>query len=332
MKIEVSPYCDDHATPLTRDLLFKAMKRDDRTLRIATHNGKFHADELLAIAMIKYAVRKASGWKASSGEPEPVKFEIIRTRDPEEIAAADIAVDVGNGPFDHHTSMDRYRNGILMSACGKVLAAVEGDEMLVSLMNTWTLYAVQSTDNGEKSCKFTNNFFNWVGLMNETYTEMKGSEYTNSKPFYVALDMVETLYARMYTAAQEHILAQEYLKHCTRHFRQQILELPSSSVPWRYYVAFQMPTIKAILCPDSSDGTWTVRWVPKYMGAPDTKLLWPVEWRSEKDACEGNTTLAAKKFEFGCNFCHKSLVMANFDSRDHALQAAWFMLHRERFV
>ena len=330
MKITVNPYCDPRATPLVRDLLFKAMARDDKTLRIATHNGKFHADELLSIAMIKYAIERASS--LSSTRKCPVKFEIIRTRDQKKIEEADIAVDVGDGQFDHHSTTDRYPNGIQMSSCGKVLSAVEGDSVLVALMNSWTLYAVQTTDNGEKSFKFTNNFFNWVGLMNETYSEMKASDQNNDKPFYLALEMVEILYKRMYKAAKEHILAQGYLQHCTRHFRQQILELPSSSVPWKYFVAFQLPTIKAILCPDSSNDTWTVRWVPKYMGAHETKLLWPVEWRSEKDACEGNTTLAAKKYEFGCRFCHKSLVMANFDSRDHALQAAWFMLQREGSV
>ena len=328
MKIVVSPYCDPRATSLTRRLLYTAHARDDKTLRIATHNGKFHADELLAIAMIKYAVQQALGWN----EKNAIKFEIIRTRNPEKIKLADIAVDVGDGEFDHHSTTNRYPNGVQMSSCGKVLAEVEGDPQVVNLLNSWTLYAVQSIDNGEKSLKYTNNFFNWVGLMNETYSEMKASDYENDKPFYLALEMVEILYKRMHKAAREHILAQGYLQHCQRHFRQQVLELPSSSVPWKYFVAFQVPTIKAILCPDATNGTWTVRWVPKSMGSPDTKLLWPVEWRSEKDACSGNTTLAAKKYEFGCNFCHKSLVMANFDSRDHALQAAWFMLRRDGSV
>lgn len=327
MKITVSPCCDPRATQLVRDLIEKATERGDYVVHVATHNGKFHADELLAIAMLKYAIKQATCWSS-----QKIEFDIIRTRDAKKISAADIAIDVGDGPFDHHSTDDRYPNGVPMASCGKVLAAVESDKRFIQLFNSWTLYALQAVDNGDKSSKFTNNFFNWVGLMNQTYSEAKAADYNNDKPFMLALQMVEILYQRMYREAKEHLLAQGYLQHCARHFSQQILELPGSNVPWKYFVAYQLPTIKGILSQDKSTGKWTVRWVPKYMGSPDTKLHWPAEWRSKKEACEGNTTLAAKKYEFGCSFCHKSLVLANFDTRDHALQAAWFMLHKEKFV
>jgi len=60
---------------------------------IATHNGSFHADEVFAIAAMKLL-------------PEPV--EVLRTRDREALAEADIRIDVGfnhdpsSGDFDHH--------------------------------------------------------------------------------------------------------------------------------------------------------------------------------------------------------------------------------------
>ena len=61
---------------------------------LATHSGAFHADDVFACALVDTFL----------GNP----IEIVRTRNPETIEAADFAVDVGyqfdpaNGRFDHH--------------------------------------------------------------------------------------------------------------------------------------------------------------------------------------------------------------------------------------
>ncbi len=62
-------------------------------MRVATHPGGFHADDVFAIA----ALRLVHG-----------DLEVVRSRDPEVLAAADLRVDVGGryapatGDFDHH--------------------------------------------------------------------------------------------------------------------------------------------------------------------------------------------------------------------------------------
>lgn len=63
--------------------------------RIATHNGTFHCDEVLAVHMLRRT-------PAYAGAP------VVRSRDPEALAAADVVVDVGGvydaaaARFDHH--------------------------------------------------------------------------------------------------------------------------------------------------------------------------------------------------------------------------------------
>src|SRR3712207_2394728 len=60
---------------------------------IATHSGKFHADDVWAVAALYILYPQA---------------DLIRTRDPERIATANFVVDVGgiwdpqSGKFDHH--------------------------------------------------------------------------------------------------------------------------------------------------------------------------------------------------------------------------------------
>lgn len=75
-------------------------------LRIVTHDGVFHADELLAIAALKCIA----------------SVVIERSRDPRVAATADIAVDVGNGPYDHHQQggAGARPNGIPYAAAGLV--------------------------------------------------------------------------------------------------------------------------------------------------------------------------------------------------------------------
>eukprot|EP00921_Rhytidocystis_pertsovi_P010664 GHVQ01017180.1.p1 GENE.GHVQ01017180.1~~GHVQ01017180.1.p1 ORF type:complete len:416 (+),score=38.07 GHVQ01017180.1:154-1248(+) len=56
-------------------------------LKIGTHSGKFHCDEVLGVALLQYL-------------PEYSDAEIIRTRDNAVLADCDIVIDVG-GVFDH---------------------------------------------------------------------------------------------------------------------------------------------------------------------------------------------------------------------------------------
>jgi uncharacterized UPF0160 family protein len=66
-------------------------------ITVATHNGKFHADDVFAVATL-------SLW----ADKERRKITVVRTRDPVIINKADIAVDVGfiydasKNRFDHH--------------------------------------------------------------------------------------------------------------------------------------------------------------------------------------------------------------------------------------
>ena len=69
----------------------------DKQLKIGTHDGKFHCDEALAIAMLKCLPK----WKDAA---------VVRTRDTPTLEACDIVVDVGGrydpdgtpAVFDHH--------------------------------------------------------------------------------------------------------------------------------------------------------------------------------------------------------------------------------------
>ena len=75
--------CSKEELPLIKKL--KAIgDRHEGTIKIAVHSGRFHADELIALAILKEAL------------PE-YNFQVMRTRKHSELVRADITIDVGGG-------------------------------------------------------------------------------------------------------------------------------------------------------------------------------------------------------------------------------------------
>lgn len=73
--------------------------------RIGTHDGRFHADEVMATAILM----------------EIYDIELIRTRDSAVLDKLDIVYDVGGGEFDHHGVEKTYReDGIPFAATGLI--------------------------------------------------------------------------------------------------------------------------------------------------------------------------------------------------------------------
>lgn len=86
-------------------------------IKVATHDGNFHADEVFALAVLKIFFNE-------SGK----QIEIARTRDPKKISECQIVVDVGNkydhknSIYDHHQK-DKpgfHKNGVPYASFGLV--------------------------------------------------------------------------------------------------------------------------------------------------------------------------------------------------------------------
>jgi len=93
-------------------------------ITVAVHSGDFHADDVFACATLSF-------WAGKEGK----KLKIIRTRDPEIIDKADIAVDVGNvydadkNRFDHHQKggAGKRENGIPLASFGAIWKKYGGE-------------------------------------------------------------------------------------------------------------------------------------------------------------------------------------------------------------
>lgn len=83
-------------------------ERNDK-LVIGTHNGIFHADEIVACAILCLFHFTRS-------------VQILRTRDPNMLLQCDICVDVGGGHYDHHQAgfHETRENGVKYASAGLI--------------------------------------------------------------------------------------------------------------------------------------------------------------------------------------------------------------------
>jgi uncharacterized UPF0160 family protein len=73
--------------------------------KVGTHDGRFHADEVMATAILK----------------EIFELELVRTRDDKALKELDIVYDVGDGEFDHHQVDKEFReSGTPYAASGLI--------------------------------------------------------------------------------------------------------------------------------------------------------------------------------------------------------------------
>ena len=117
--------------------------------KLVTHNGKFHADDVLAFAIL-------SKYLKMNGED----FEIIRSRDSQIIESADIVFDVGDSysveknRFDHHQTgrAGSRENGIPYAACGLIWKhfgpAICPDHEVWETVDVSLVQGIDAGDNG----------------------------------------------------------------------------------------------------------------------------------------------------------------------------------------
>ena len=113
-------------------------------IKIGTHSGNFHADDVFAIAALSFI------------HPE---YEIIRSRDEEILTQCDYLVDVGgvydheNKIYDHHfKNGPAYEDGLTMSSVGLIWKhygeAVCGNQAIADRVCQKLIRSLDANDNG----------------------------------------------------------------------------------------------------------------------------------------------------------------------------------------
>ena len=280
-------------------------------MRVGTHDGTFHADESFAVATL----RLAHG-----------SVEIIRTRDPERLAACDVRVDVGlsddaaSGDFDHHQKggAGERPNGIRYASfglvwrhfgervCGDPVAAARVDEVLVQ--------GVDAHDTGQTVSRALVDGVQpmtvsaVVAAMNPRWDE-ESDPADEDRRFAEAVDLAAGVLGREIAGA----IAQERATRLVadaiaRADDPRLIEL-DVGLPWRDAVMNAAPEALFVIYPKRNG--WGLQAVPRELGSFANRVDLPSEWAGRSGAELAEVTGVPDAV-----FCHTGRFMAVAESRE----------------
>lgn len=278
-------------------------------LLVATHDGPFHADDVMAFALIRtFRDREAA---------------VVRTRDPARIDAADVAIDVGGvfdsarRRFDHHQAT--YTGS--RSAAGMVLdwLLAEGavDPELGRSLRAGVMDYLDDVDNGRVAPDPR------VPCFPRIVEALNQPARTNPEFDRAYLQAVEFAEAWLAGLVAEHARVLEAAAMVTRAMADalatgsRVVELPAY-VPWKpVYFANGGEThpTEFVLHP-GTDGSWRILAIPPVLGDFGQKRPLPEAWAGLTDAA-----LEAVTGVPGSVFCHKNRFIAVFRTREAAVEA-----------
>lgn len=279
-----------------------ADSRPGRNLKFCTHGGDFHADELLATAVLMQ-------------ELPQYKIEVIRTRNPQIMRRCDIVYDVGGGKYDHHgINKVFYPNGIPMAACGKILNDAIVNRDLVEGLRRKLFYAVEAHDNGAELPPFiAPSRLGFVSAFSLNWTERYDDRLID-RMFFEALPIVRRVYERITEAVIADIKATEYINTKAEKIYDGKFLLLDQWCPAYDYTRTH-PEFLGSIYPRANG--WTIRLAPSMRKKYATKIRAPESWRGKYDTELDKSTGLTDGV-----FCHNAGFICVFKTRDAAIKAA----------
>ncbi len=273
---------------------------------IATHDGSFHADEVFAIAALGLL-----------GTPT----EVVRTRDRDALAQADLRVDVGfrddasSGDFDHHQrDFDAARdNGVRYASFGLVwrefgARVCDGDQDVADTVDTTLVQPVDANDTGQQLMQslidgvrpMTVNGV--IGGFNARWDESLTPEEERER-FDAAVALAQEILTREVASAASGRRSERIVREAIAGASDpRIIELPVNA-PW-----------KQVLVPEAADALFVIypkrqgfglEAVPRELGSFQNRRDLPAEW----GGLEGADLVAVTGVEDAL-FCHAKRFLA----------------------
>ena len=287
-------------------------------MQVATHDGSFHADEVFAIAALGLL-------------SEPV--EVVRTRDPDLLAGADLRVDVGfrydplAGDFDHHQrDFDAVRsNGVGYASFGLVwrefgTQVCAGDQEVADAVEEILVQAVDANDTGQQITQaliegvrpMTVNAV--IGGFNARWDEDLTAEGERER-FDAAVALASGILAREIGSAAAGGRAVRIVRDAIATAKDpRVVTLPDN-VPWKQIVVTEAPEALFVIYPKRQG--FGIETVPIRLGSFENRRDLPSAWAGLEDADLGRVTDVDDAL-----FCHAKRFLAVARSREGIEQLA----------
>jgi uncharacterized UPF0160 family protein len=248
-------------------------------MKVATHNGSFHADEVFALAALSLL-----------GEP----IEIVRTRDADALAAADVRVDVGfasdpaAGDFDHHQKggAGERSNGVRYASFGLVwreygARLCDGDGDVAERVDRSLVQGVDANDTGQAVVApildgvRPMTVSGMIGGLNRRWDEQLSPAEERAR-FDEALALASPIIAREIASAAAQQRAVRIVEAAVSGARDaRVIEL-ERDVPWKEVVVAQAPAALFVVYPKRQG--WGLEAVPRELGSFTNRRDLPEAW------------------------------------------------------
>jgi len=303
---------------------------------IVTHSGKFHADDAWAVAVLDILFPGS---------------EIVRTRDPATIEAADFAIDVGgiwdpaSGRFDHHQKgFDAARqNGVVYASAGLVwreygarcvaaLAARHAGHALPDDVAREMAYAIDAdivqyldmSDTGAaRNAPGSYGLSAIISGFNPNWMDEQRLGYGGAADAY-RLDQFKRAMAIltdiMINAVKYRVgasLALEQVRTSAPIEGGRVLFLKNGALPWTSVVRKEMPKVVFVISHNLAEQRYMIHTVPVSADSFDARADLPASWAGLRDA-----DLAAVTGVPDAGFCHNGRFIAAAKSFEGILEMA----------
>ncbi len=291
----------------------------EKKIRIVTHSGNFHADEILAVAALQILL-------------EDLPHEVIRTRDADVIRAADYVVDVGGiydattNRFDHHQQggAGERANGIPYSAFGLVWKhygeTICGSKQVAHAIDEQIGYPVDMGDNGHDYYKLIRQDTEplimqfVVAMFRPTWTE----GLLHDERFFELLTMMHRILLRTIKVETDKEDGARFVEEAYARADDKRIVILDHGYPWHDVLAGH-PEPLYIVKPKSVGSNWEVECVrDNPYGFKNRKNL-PATWAGH---LEGDEKLAQITGVPDVVFCHNMCYVAVTKSKEGAVKLA----------
>lgn len=296
------------------------MKKQKTPRSFGTHDGTFHADEVTACALLLLFNLIDEN-------------KIVRTRDPEKLAACDYVCDVGGiydaseKLFDHHQS--DYTGSL--SSAGMILKYLKDLQLLTpkqyDYLNLSLVMGVDAHDNGQDPmvpgyCSFSHVVSNFTPIQYDCSPQDQYQAFGNALHF--VLNHLKRLLDRFH-----------YIQSCRETVAKsmdggQLCMLFDKNIPW-LEIFFELggadhPALFLIM--PSSGNQWKLRGIPPtYQERMKVRLHQPKKW-----AGLSNEELQNASGIEGAIFCHKGGFVSVWNTKEDALKAFEYVLKNSKVV
>ena len=295
-------------------------------MRIATHDQRFHADDLFAVVILEGLFG------------DDCSVEVLRSRETHKLIRADFRIDVGgrykpgDGDFDHHQdNAPKRQNGEPYAAAGlvwdvfgfRLVKHIRPDlnehqvAEIAQDMDRFLFRPLDLADNGMTPDIVEREAYTLVHMVDAL--NPAGFSVTDEErdmAFHNALNIAWNVILSEIQHSADRVLARGLVKEALARRKDNRIVVLEKCVPWQQTVC-KDPDALYVVFPEVGGENWRVQAVPPQPGSFDKRKPLPAEW----GGLNGDDLVLRTEVSDAV-FCHKNLFIAGAKTREGATALA----------